>query len=223
MIPLDADLVRGEPIRLSAPREPVEGAAQDWMGVLIRAVDRGLRHWMKIGTFCTDRSCVMRLAVVQASDAVALADGTRIEPGDPVGELHLWNEQLPPMPWSGPGLAWALTMRRRIDHSLARLADHIEQHTELVSITAFRGTITFGGGPRRAAQLARVAARYGFEVVAPQRAAGRVHQFFDSVFVRLLIRAFNPAALRKPGLMRYRHELWISRRTLIARRRQRLR
>jgi hypothetical protein len=38
---------------------------------------------------------------------------------------------------------------------------------------------------------------------------------FDSMLLWGLAYAFNPAGLRTKGLLRHRHQLWISRRTLL--------
>jgi hypothetical protein len=63
-----------------------------------------------------------------------------------------------------------------------------------------------------------VAARHGFEVVERRRSRpGALHDFFNSLFILCLIRAFNPAGLTSKSLIRRRYEVWISKRTLIER------
>ena len=49
----------------------------------------------------------------------------RLQPGDAVGELHLWNEHLLLVSVRRRDLRWAVTMRRRATQSLRLLAAHL--------------------------------------------------------------------------------------------------
>ena len=70
-----------------------------WRGTvlvyLIYRLDALLRYFYRIREFTDDPNCLLRLAMKQASTPLSLSDGTRIMPGDPVGELHLWNDMCP--------------------------------------------------------------------------------------------------------------------------------
>jgi hypothetical protein len=204
--------VRASPIRPALRPEPARG----WLSGVIRGIDFVLRCCLGVRQFCTDRRCIIRIALGTARHDVRLLDGTRIKRGDAIGELHLWNEQLPAIPWSGPGFAWALMMRRQFEHSLIQLAIHAERSSALAGIAAFRGKISFAGPPSRKAKLGSVAARHGFEIIESRRARpGAVHDVLNSVFILCLIRTFNPAGLRSKSLIRKRYEVWISKRALI--------
>ena len=63
---------------------------------LIYRLDALLRHFYRIREFTDDPNCLLRLAMKPASTPLSLSDGTMIMPGDPVGELHLWNDHLLP-------------------------------------------------------------------------------------------------------------------------------
>jgi hypothetical protein len=62
---------------------------------LIYRLDALLRHLYQIREFTDDPNRVLRLAIKQAVTPLSLSDGTGIMPGDPVGELHLWNDHVP--------------------------------------------------------------------------------------------------------------------------------
>jgi len=204
--------VRAPPVGALVPAKPAKG----WLGRVIRAVDVVLRYCFGVRQFCADQRCIIRIALGTARQDVCLLDGTHIKRGDAVGELHFWNEQLPAIPGSGPGIAWALAMRRQFEHSLTQLASHAERNTAFAEVAAFHGGISFAGALSRDWKLGRVATRHGFEVVGSRRSsAARVHELLNSVFVLCLIRTFNPAGLRNASLIRRRYEVWISKRTLI--------
>jgi hypothetical protein len=192
--------------------------ASDFLGGGLRGFDALLRRWMGIRQFCSDRHCIFRIALVPAKTDIRLADGTTIQAGDTIGELHLWNEHLPRITASDPGIAWGLVMRRQFDRSLQRLAIHIDQNPEFSTIDAFRGSIAFAGRLGRSEQVKRIADWYGFELVLRQHTfSSRLHEIIDSLFACCLIRAFNPAGLRNSWLTRQRHEIWMSRGVLIKR------
>jgi hypothetical protein len=200
-------------VELRVPEQP----RSDWLGKGFSGLDRLLRYVMRIREFCADRTCIIRVAIVKASALVALSDGTRLRPGDLVGELHLWNEQLPQLPWRGGGLAWALALRRQFARSFAQLAQHAERDPIFASVEAFRGAMTFSGSVRRRAKVARVVSAFGFEIVGMEVHSSRVRRMLDGIFMFFLIHTYNPACVKHGALTRRRYELWISKRSLIER------
>jgi hypothetical protein len=205
-------------------REAEPEKVRDWIGFFFRSVDAFLRRAMRIEPFCADPRCVIRVRLITAAHAVRLADGTLIRAGDTVGELHLWNEQLPRIPVSGPGIAWAVAMRRAYAYSLAQLARHIEERGDFAQIGAFCAAIAFAGPWSRAAKVARAAARNGFELIDPKPSfITNLGAVANGVFILCLIRAFNPAGSRKLHLTRRHYEIWISKHRLIECHRRRTR
>lgn len=218
MGPLNGDSADG--VAAAAPLPVVTHHDRDWLGLVFRVIDRLLRERLCIREFSADRHCVVRVAVISSPDDVRLADGTQIHRGEMVGELHLWNEQLPRIPASGPGLGWALAMREQFSHSMSELAACIVADPQFADIRAFRGTITFRGGRGRTAKVARVAAWHGFELLDRRLSvAARAHEFLNGLLVCGLIRAFNPAWRGSLCRKRQHYELWISQRALIERHR----
>lgn len=206
-------------IRWRAPATPAredEAQPRDWLARFFRGVDALLRRAMRIEQFCSDPRCVIRVRRITAAHTVRLSDGTVVRAGDPVGELHLWNEQLPRIPVTGPGIAWAVAMRRAYAHSLSRLARHVAEQGAFAEVDAFCAAIAFAGPWSRAGKVGRAAARKGFELVDPKPSlATDLAALAHGIFILCLIRAFNPAGLRKLKVTRRRYEIWISKRRLV--------
>jgi len=192
-----------------------ESWSDEFWAALVGSVDALLRSCYGICEFTNDPDCVLRVAVSAARIPVLLSDGTRIEIGDIVCALHFWNEQLPRYSVRGPDLGWASDMRRRVVHSLASLAEHVERAPEWRGVQAFRAEAALSSR-LGILQMRRLAGRYGFErVEAPATMLRQLHAIGDCLNGWSLARAFNPGALARQRLLRDRHELWISRRRLL--------
>ena len=183
----------------------------------VRGVDSLLRQRLGIQEFTDDEECIFRIGVGEAPRSVLLSDGVTVREGDPVLQLHLWNEHIPVMPSEGPSTAWANLMKRRMRRSLAAVAEHIERERQFDGIIALHGSPPFGSR-LGAAQMVRTGERFGFDVVdpnVPPELRERIHEIFDSMLLWGLTYVFNPAGLRSKGLLRHRYQLWISRHKLL--------
>jgi hypothetical protein len=183
----------------------------------VRGVDSLLRLSHGIEEFTADEECLFRLSRDVAGRSVLLSDGTQIAEGEPVLHLHFWNEHLPLMPREGPSPVWAARLKRRMRVSLTAVARHLEDERGLDAIKALHGAPPFGSR-LGAIQMVRIAHRFGFDVIAADASREwreRVHVVFDSMLLWGLGYAFNPAGLKTKGLLRHRHQLWISRRRLL--------
>lgn len=187
-----------------------------WVGS-VSWCDALLRSYYGIHEFTDDPACVLRVGLSQARAPVSLADDTLIQIGELVGTLHFWNEHLPPYSSDGPSLGWACAMRDRVVYSLRAFADYIERDAAWQEVRAIRAEAAL---PARlgVSQIGRVFRRYGFERVPTDYSfLARLHGLGDCFFLWGLTRAFNPAALPRQPFLRDRHELWISRTTLLLR------
>jgi hypothetical protein len=200
-------------IEPAAPRSPFSKGLLD---AAVRLVERTLRRRHNVVEYTTDRDCVLRIATTVAADRIDLADGTQIRPGDAVVELHFWNEQLPAIPREGPLIAWGIAMCERAQRSLELLAAHLADDA-YGDVKALRGEASFGSRLGRR-QMARVARRFGFELLQGAPPLSRRFRFFwENFLVWGLIRTFNPGGLRGKRLLNERYELWMSRAELIRR------
>ena len=139
--------------------------------------------------------------------------------GDRLIDLHIWNEHVPLIGKHGPTVAFARRLDHCVDVSLSELARYCAEHKDLDDISAIRGNLVLGS-TRRSAQIARIAARYGFERVNPTlplSAGGRLHRFGENILISMLVFARNPGTLRADTLMRDRTLTYLSRQTLAQR------
>jgi len=67
----------------------------------VRGVDAILRHRQGIEEFTDDRHCIFRISTETAGRAAILSDGAAIRPGDPLVQIHYWNEHMPVLPENG--------------------------------------------------------------------------------------------------------------------------
>ena len=158
----------------------------------VRRLDGYLRRRQGIFEFTDDARCVLRLSIARGDD------------GEPRGELHLWNEQLP----ARTSLGWAFALRRRLARSLRLLAEFVAHDAAFADLHVFEAELSL----RSAYSLARldaVARHFGF------RATARPGRLRDHLHARLLRLAFPGPAERLGRLQRVRFT--IARRELLAR------
>jgi len=187
-----------------------------WLAEFLFALDARLRRRQAVFEYTRDPSCVFRLDISLSPRALVLRDGRRVNPGQRVARLHLWNEQVPPLPENGATIAWARQMHRAIATSLAELARYLASRPDLSDIA-----VVCAGAPSgtraQSEQLARIMGRYGFETIAepePLPIAERLHRFGENILISLIVLASNAAALRGDTLKRVRVPIYLSRQVL---------
>jgi hypothetical protein len=172
----------------------------------VACVDQLLRCYLQIHEFTDQADCVLRISKSHASSHETLSDGVEIAPGDPVLELHLWNEHLDVVGRDCPVFTWGVELLKRLRFSLMLLADHVEMNEEWASAKAVHAR--FATCLRRPDRGFR---HLGFTVTSPDRSLGRrAHDFFEAFLVHGLIWAFRPCATRRHPKNLKRMELWLS-------------
>ena len=101
------------------------GPGPPWISRPLFRFDAWLRRRNRVFEYTAHPQCIFRMQVVALGHEVALADGTRLRPGDRIIDLHIWNEQFPRFPADGATLSWALKIRSRVAISLAQLARYL--------------------------------------------------------------------------------------------------
>lgn len=182
---------------------------------LISRLDALLCHVYRINEFVDDPDCLLRLAIRRAPAELSLRDGTRVVLGDPVGELHLWNDHLPHFPTSGPTLGWARRVHNLMVHSLSLLANFVASEPEWQSLQAFYADVPIS--PRRSlASVRRASLRYGFEPELRHPTFWRSFcDALESLLLGSLAYAYNPPSLGRQAFLRHRQRIWNARPTLI--------
>ena len=187
-----------------------------WVEHAVFGFDRWLRQRQGVYEYSDDPLCMFRVQRGQADCNVCLSDGTRVRKGDPVLNLHLWNEHVPAIGPKGISMNWAREMTRRVELSMCALARHLKWTRGLDDIVAIRGDMRLGTA-QQSDQLARVASHYGFEPAGPGHAVfgpGMLKLLAENIFICFLVLATNPAALRFPVLRRSHKLVYLSRAAL---------
>ena len=127
----------------------------------VRRLDAWLRVHLGIKEFTAEPDCIFRISREAARRSLMLADGATIQPGDPVLQVHLWNEHLPLMAEEGRTAAWANLFKHRMILSFELLADYVEREPRFDDIVAIHASPPF---PER----------LGAEFAAPAMPARRV-------------------------------------------------
>jgi hypothetical protein len=195
------------------------GRDHPWLGAIIEPIDAWLRAREGVYEYSASSECVLRIQIVNSRESLVLSDGTPVRHGDRIINLHLWNEQLPIVPKDGATLAWARHMSRAVDLSLRELALYLAARHDLNPVVALRANISFGS-VEQSEQIARIAARYGFERAGPahrRTLADHLHWFGENVLISLMVIARNTSAFRVESLRRHRTPVYMSRRKLASR------
>lgn len=186
----------------------------------VMALDTLLRRIAGIIEFCDEPACLLRLGSGHSDTDILLSDGTHIHPGDPVGEIHLWNEHVPRMGSGGPDLGWGVQFYRGMLASLEELSAYVQTDDRFASVKAFRGEVAVlqNEDVPVAAQLLE---RLGFDIQYLQAPAGwldGVERFWSNLYTWWLMWTFQPASLRGKALAHVaRFRMWISHAELVAR------
>jgi ceramide glucosyltransferase len=200
--------------------EPATPGATPALRPLVRGLDACLRRTCHIFEFSPGQDCLFRLALGESRQDLTLSDGTPVRRGDLVGELHLWNEHIPPLGDRRSDLAWALAFRRQLIRSLRELTAYTQTDPRLARVKAFRGEGAFGSR-YTPVHLAKMAERWGFELVRRDGATGwrrRFADFWENLHATCLTWAYNPASLRGRRVWELRRDqFWITRETLLRR------
>lgn len=199
-----------------APREREREPAM--LRRAITTLDGYLSRKNGVAAFSDDRDCILRIALVRARWTVRLSDGTVVEPGDTVADVHCWNERIPAMPAGGADLAWAQKASLRLRHSLRLLARAMAADPRLLPVKACRANVNFVGLGGSNASVSRIIARLGYEDVdeGEKALSLRLHEMLENVLIGALVWTHNPEALRREKMIRERRPVWSSRARMLS-------
>ena len=193
-----------EPYSLSRRRGIVARIVRTASGGVF-AIDAILRCLYGVRSCCYAEGTVLRVARTKFHAAVSLEDGTSIPPGDPVLDLHIWNERLSALGTPGPNLAWACRVKNRVQASLRELAWRLECDGTLSRYLAVRANVVVLSASA-ARKFSRIAGRFGLVPTKAEQPAGWGH----GMLVLLLAWACNPGRAFRGCYQPVHREFWIS-------------
>lgn len=163
----------------------------------IAAIDSLLRLLLEIHEFTWDPRCILRYSKGFSRSAVTLPTGECVRRGDPILELHFWNERLRSSP---------LPLRAALCTSFELLAHQLREKQCFAGVKAIHGILARGS--RRPCGSEH---RLGCSMYVMQRRESRhVHDLFEDILIHLPHWIFNPRGARPRNLRLSRVELWIS-------------
>jgi len=199
----------------------LETSVQRSFARVVFAFDSRLRQHNGVFDYIDSPDCILRMKIERAGRRIVLPDGVRLEPPDRVIELHYRNEYFPTMGPQGPTVAWARRVMRLMDISLRELCEYLQGHPELNDVAAIRA-VTLMRSAAQAAQFEWLARRFGFQAVPqPETFQDRLRGIGHNVVGLLLILASNPRAAHLDFLLSRGAPIFLSRRSLEDRYRER--
>ncbi len=183
----------------------------------VRGIDLALQRYYRLFAFTDDPACILKVAPTVSARDIVLGDGTRIARGDPILELHFWNERLPALPRDGATLQWGIEMERHGQHSLRLLAVYLAHEPRFDPVRALHGEIGFLEF-NQFPEMRVLVEHLGFEFTAADAPGWRVWKstFWQNLFSWWLMWTFNPASLEGKHFSEIaRGELWLSRAVLM--------
>ncbi len=186
-----------------------------WLAQAVFALDSLVLRQRDIIEYSSHPLCLFRVQIAPAQRQLTLRDGTRITAGQPVAELHFWNEHIPRVPRKGADINWARRMQQGIAVSLSELARYLASRPELRDVAAICGD--FPGTEAQRQQVSYIMGYYGFETLdesEPVPLLDRLHRFGHNLLISIFVFACNAAALRFDTLWRVRVPIYLSRAAL---------
>ena len=174
-----------------------------------------MRRLGSVEEYTSDPRCIFRIQIGRLDRAVILSDGTRLNAGERIINLHLWNEQIPRFGADGASLTWASRLTRRVETSLQALCRFLSVSPELSNVVAICADVALGT-KRDTTQLILMANRFGFLAAQTPRCSltERVCRIGENILISLLILVHNVQALRRDSLLRDRVRIVLHRSTL---------
>lgn len=176
----------------------------------IKALDRIPRHILGIHEFSREPGCVLRYSRTRSTTAITMPSGEAVRLGDPILELHFWNDRLGSDRYlrSSP-----VVLRSAFRRSLALLAQQLRSNQHFADIKAVHATLA-----RIPSRSCRVHRPFGCALYVESGSSARwIHDFFENFLVHSLRWAFNPNRAKQRPLRLRRLELWMAASDLTAR------
>jgi hypothetical protein len=200
-------------------------AVRDWdlhsriVRPLVFGLDAQLRKANGVFEFTHHPQCIFRITYSKAPYAFEFSEGPTVRKGDPVIEMHVWNEQVPRMDGGKLTIGWASRFKRAWTVSFRELCRFLDDRPELDEIQAVWGNMALQTNSD-ADRMVWLCRGVGLERLAdgpPASPIEHAHRFGENVLGLLLALAANPASAKPGILVRNRTPVGISRTSLFRR------
>ncbi len=176
---------------------------------IIRRFDAFLCRIYKVYEFNADPDCILRLAKTQAQRTLQLPGGLVIQKGDPVLEIHLWNEHMTRLSESEDSMVWASRTYRQLLYSLRLVARQVKQDAHLADVHALMG-ITSALFSEKVPNRPSFMERLGFTIESYHGPLGAFGEFWENFYAWWIMWTYNPYSLRSRRLLGIRrNEIWM--------------
>ena len=202
-----------------------EGVAETARVSVVQRFVFGLDRWLQrsqdVFEYSDRPDCVFRIQRTLSSSSYVLSDGVAVREGDPIIELHLWNEHMPRMDAAGGGIGWGSRLNHGFRDSLAELSGWLDARPEFDDFKVVYANMALGGRERTEGLVAKLCKVLGLERIEDGHKISlgeHLRRFGENILGLMLSAASNPAAARLDMLARSRARLAISRGKLRANR-----
>jgi hypothetical protein len=188
-------------------RTPLIGRFVFWL-------DARLRREQQVLEYSDRAECVFRIQRAVSRSSYALSDGVVVHEGDPIIELHLWNEHLPKMAAARASIGWGSRLTHGFRSSLQELCTWLDARPEFDDVHVVYANMSLGGGERTAQLVRWMCGPLGLELVNDRHRptlGEHLHRLGENVLGLMLVMATNPVAARPGMLIRQRARVAMSR------------
>jgi hypothetical protein len=200
--------------RLGATLNPTTNPLASLTRGFVRAIDWCLRRFYRVKPFTDDPGCILRLSPGRSQRDLCLSDGKRVRVGDPVLDIHLWNERLPSLSQVSWMVDWTRFLLHGFRISLALLAEYLSYHSATGREVVLRGEMGAASDFQTAKNIFE---RLGFDVVLKENPGSRIWRraFWDALYSYALMWTFCAPSVRGKRLTKLlRVQVWMSEETL---------
>ena len=180
-----------------------------WLRRIIIWFDNFLSRLYHIYPFSDEPDCILRLGMAKSRRSLERPCG-KVDPGDDILEIHLWNEHMQPLVASENSIGWGSRTLRLFIRGLRQIAEEIKTDPRLSNIRAIRGEMIFlstASNPDRGYQMERL----GFTVLPFHSKTGAFGEFWENFYSWWLMWAYNPLSVRNRRITTgQRMEMWMS-------------
>lgn len=202
--------------RVNRPMSQLRTLGRQLAQRIVLGFDTIQRHRHRVFEFDDDPDCILRISHVKSPVDRVLADGTTVRKGDPLIEIHYWNERIPAMRADGIDMTWGMRFHRCVLHSHVLLANYLHARPDCRDVVALYIESSFVDWWRYEKFL--TALGYEYHRLSAGSFSQRMAWRFIRLYVWSIAWVLNPASLRGRTVGNTgRGEAWMSRSVLMQR------